>query len=69
MGGRGSRAIFEGQLDIDPSALGALQPAWRAPASLAVEMLIGTIIPKNFRKTVEAVAGLLEMERQPISAP
>ena len=69
MGGRGTRAVFEGTLDIDPSALSSLQPAWRAPASLAVEMLIGTIIPKNFRKTVEAVAGLLETERQPTSAP
>ncbi len=69
MGGRGTRAIFEGQLDIDPSALASLQPAWRAPASLAVEMLIGTIIPKNFRKTVEAVAGLLDTQAQPTSAP
>jgi len=69
MGGRGTRAIFEGQLDIDPSALGSLQPAWRAPASLAVEFLIGTLIPRNFRKTVEAVAGLLEVEPQPMRAP
>jgi hypothetical protein len=60
MGGRGTRAIFEGQLDIDPSAMAGLQPAWRAPASLAVEFIIGTLIPRNFRKTVEAVAGLLE---------
>lgn len=68
MGGRGTRAVFEGQLEIDPSALSKLQPAWRAPASAAVELLIGTIIPKNFRKTVEAVSGLLEAERQPTSA-
>lgn len=69
MGGRGTRAIFEGLLDIDPSALASLQPAWRAPASLAVEFMIGTLIPRNFRKTVEAVAGLLESEAQPTSAP
>lgn len=69
MGGRGTRAIFEGVLDIDPRALSTLQPAWRAPASLAVELLIGTIIPTNFRRTVEAVSGLLEAERQPTSAP
>jgi hypothetical protein len=69
MGGRGTRALFEGQLDIDPSALSSLQPAWRVPASLAVEFLIGTVIPKNFRKTVEAVAAMLEAEGQPTSAP
>jgi hypothetical protein len=59
MGGRGSRATFEGRLDIDPSALLAIPHAWRAPASSAVELLIGTIIPKNFRKTAEAIADLL----------
>ena len=69
MGGRGSRATFEGQLDIAPAALASLQPAWRAPASLAVEFVIGTLIPRNFRKTVEAVADLLETEAQPTSAP
>ena len=69
MGGRGSRATFEGALDIDPAALATLQPAWRAPASLAVEFLIGTLIPRNFRKTVEAVADLLEAEAQPLSVP
>ena len=62
MGGRGTRATFEGQLDIDPSALARLQPAWRAPASIAVELLIGSLIPQNFRRTVEAVTALLETE-------
>ena len=69
MGGRGSRVTFEGRLDIDPAALATLPAVWRAPASLAVEMLIGTLIPRNFRKTVEAVAGFLEAEAQPTSAP
>ncbi|MBX3484889.1 hypothetical protein [Phenylobacterium sp.] len=69
MGGRGARAAFEGRLDIDPSALSTVPMSWRAPASLAVEFLIGTLIPRNFRKTVEAVAGLLETGGQPTSAP
>jgi len=67
MGGRGTRAVFEGRLDIDPSAMSNIPMVWRAPASLGVEMLIGTIIPQNFRKTANAVAALLEA--QPISTP
>lgn len=69
MGGRGSRATFEGRLDIDPSALASVPLTWRAPASLAVEFVIGTLIPRNFRKTVEALATRLEREAQPVSAP
>lgn len=60
MGGRGTRATFEGTLDIAPSALARVPPAWRRPASAAVELLIGTLIPKNFRKTADAVAALLD---------
>jgi hypothetical protein len=67
MGGRGARAVFEGRLDIDPSAMASIPMAWRAPASVGVEMLIGTIIPQNFRKTINAVADLLAA--QPISTP
>jgi hypothetical protein len=69
MGGRGVRATFEGRLDIDPSALSSVPLAWRAPASLGVEFLIGTLIPRNFRKTMDAVAALLESELQPVKAP
>lgn len=65
MGGRGTRATFEGSLDIDPVALSRLQPAWRGPVSAAVEILIGTIIPKNFRRTVEAVTASLETAVSP----
>jgi hypothetical protein len=65
MGGRGTRAIFEGQLDIDPAALSSVPITWRAPASVAVEMLISAIIPKNFRRTAEAITALLESDRPP----
>jgi hypothetical protein len=69
MGGRGSRITFEGRLDIDPGALATLPAVWRGPASVAVEMLISTLIPKNFRTAVEAVGALLETRAQPTSAP
>lgn len=60
MGGRGTRAIFEGMFDIDPVALSRVPAAWRRPASAAVELLIGTLIPQNFRKTADAVAILVD---------
>jgi hypothetical protein len=63
MGGRGTRAIFEGRLDIDPVALSSIPAIWRGPASAAVELLVGTLIPQNFRRTVEAIAALLNQER------
>ena len=69
MGGRGARVTFEGRLDIDPAALATLPAVWRGPASIAVEMLISTLIPQNFRKCVEAVGARLETQRQLTSAP
>lgn len=60
MGGRGARVTFEGTLDVDPAALARIPAAWRLPASTAIEMVVGTMIPKNFRKTTDAVATLLE---------
>ncbi|UVO49705.1 hypothetical protein M0208_03955 [Sphingomonas sp. SUN019] len=60
MGGRGTRATFEGRLDIDASALMRVPAAWRRPAAAAIELLIGTLIPKNFRNTADAAAGLLD---------
>lgn len=59
MGGRGVRAVFDGTLDIDAPALSRVPAAWRRPAAAAIELLIGTLIPRNFRKTAEAAAGLL----------
>lgn len=60
MGGRGTRALFEGRLDVDPAALSGMPAAWRGPASSAMELLVGTMIPQNFRRTAEAIGALLE---------
>jgi len=59
MGGRGARVTFEGTLDVDPAALARVPAAWRVPASAAIELLVGTLIPRNFRKTTDAVVSLL----------
>lgn len=58
MGGRGTKAIFAGDFDIDTAALSGIPAAWRGAATSAVEMIVGTIIPRNFRKTIEAAAAL-----------
>lgn len=60
MGGRGTRAIFDGALDIDPAVMSSVPAVWRRPVSAAVELLIGTLIPKNFRKTADAVTKLID---------
>jgi len=67
MGGRGARVTFEGELDIDPAALSSIPVAWRAPASVAVEMLISTLIPRNFRRTIEMIDARLSEKVQPTS--
>ena len=59
MGGRGARAIFEGTLAVDPDALSAVPAMWRRSATTAIEVLVGTLIPKNFRKTTDAISALL----------
>ncbi len=69
MGGRGTRVTFEGRLDIDPNALLSIPMVWRGPASVAVEMLISTLIPKNFRRTTELLGQLLDAEVQLTRAP
>ena len=60
MGGRGTRAIFDGTFDIDAAALASVPAVWRRPAAAAAELLVGTLIPKNFRKTADAATALLD---------
>jgi hypothetical protein len=59
IGGRGTRITFTGTIDIDTARLGTIPAALGLPVATAVEMLVTTIIPKNFRKTTEALAKLL----------
>lgn len=60
MGGRGTKAIFEGEFDVDSAALTKVPTQWRGAAMSAIETVVGTMIPRNFRKTLEAAAELLE---------
>lgn len=57
MGGRGTRAMFEGELDIAPEYLSGLVGAFQAPVKAFVETIATSIIPANFRAVAEAAAG------------
>jgi hypothetical protein len=61
MGGRGARVTFEGTLALDLSTLMGPSVFDRGLNALA-ENIVTTLIPKNFRKTVEAAARVLERE-------
>ena len=63
MGGRGTRASFEGEFDLPPGGDSTLDKL----VAGAVEMAATTLIPKNLKRTLEAASQLLEAEAQPIS--
>lgn len=60
MGGRGTKAMFAGEFDVDAAALTMVPASLRGAAIPALEAVVGTLIPRNFRKTVEAAAELLK---------
>jgi len=57
MGGRGSRVTFEGTLHMAAPRAGAASLLERSVAPI-VESIVTVMIPKNFRKIVEAAARL-----------
>ena len=60
MAGRGSRVTFSGGIELqDALPLGGL--LGRATISV-VESVVTTVVPRNFRKTVEAAVRLIELE-------
>jgi hypothetical protein len=60
IGGRGTRITFAGTLDVDRGRLGSIPASLGIPVSAAIETLVSTLIPKNFRKTTDALEKLLE---------
>lgn len=56
MGGRGTRALFEGELLIDPLFISAIVGVINKPVLALVESVATTIIPTNFRAAAEAIA-------------
>jgi hypothetical protein len=63
IGGRGTRVTFAGNINVDTAKLGTIPATFGWPVAAAVELLVTTIIPRNFRKTTEALTQLLTPRR------
>ena len=59
MGGRGTRVTFEGDLTLDLHNLPGVPSILEGPLASTVELFVVTLLPKNFRKLVEAAGTLL----------
>lgn len=59
MAGRGTRAVFEGELHVAPEFVATLVGPFAAPIRALVESIATTLIPANFRAAAEAAAKLL----------
>jgi hypothetical protein len=62
MGGRGSKITFQGQLELDLRFLGGAASVIPSGAAQIVESIVTVLIPKNFRKMVEAADRLYTMQ-------
>ena len=60
MGRRGTRITFDGDLDILIADLPGVPPALENVVAQAIKSILGGLIPKNFRRIVEAMAAMLD---------
>lgn len=63
LGGQGTRITFEGELEITVGNIAGLPAFMQATVSKAMESLVTSLIPKNFRKITDALSLLLEQKR------
>lgn len=59
IGERGTRITFEGQLEVSTHNLPGLPAMIEKSADKAVEALVTTLIPKNFRKITDALSEII----------
>jgi len=62
MGGRGSKITFQGQLELDYRSRGGAASLIPSGAAQIIESIVTVLIPKNFRKIVEAADRLYTMQ-------
>jgi hypothetical protein len=60
--GRGTRVTFEGVFDLSPSALRSVAGPFERPLTAFVESIVTTMVPKNFRRILEAATELIRSE-------
>jgi hypothetical protein len=62
MAGRGTRVTIEGAFDLAPGAVRSLAGPFEQAVTAFVESIVTTMIPRNFRKILEAAAELAARE-------
>jgi hypothetical protein len=60
MGGRGARVTFAGQIEITLGARGTIRGPLDQTVSSVVESIVTTVVPRNFRKTLDGACALIE---------
>jgi hypothetical protein len=60
MAGRGTRVTIDGTFNLTPGALRGVAGPLEQPVTSFVESIATTLIPKNFRKVLEAAAKFVE---------
>jgi hypothetical protein len=60
LGGRGTRVTFEGVLELSLANLPGVPPGFEGAVGAGVEAFLGTLIPKTFRKLIDATATVLD---------
>jgi hypothetical protein len=63
MGGRGARVTFEGRIEITLGGPGAIKSPLDQAVSPVVESIVTTVVPRNFRKTLDGACALIERQR------
>ena len=63
MAGRGTRVTIEGTFSLAPAAVRGLAGPFEQAVTSFVESIVSTMVPKNFRKILEAAGEVISKER------
>ena len=69
IGGTGTRITFEGELEISANNIPGLPGFAQTAASHAMESLVTSLVPQNFRKITDAISILLDRKSPKRTAP
>lgn len=60
LGGKGTKIVFDGQLDVTARGLAGVPALVENMVSNGIEAFVTTLIPKNFRRLAEAISSYLD---------